>query len=100
MATFSSDIFFFHKDTNTFSVDMSQLDEGGTSPVWEAAYNDACDEGFKMVSSKTGQSVMYVVEQIDKNADQEIQGWHLIPTAESIRRVPACKGTKILVVNT
>lgn len=85
-----------------FSAEMSTLDMGGTTPVWCQAYNDACDEGIKVVSAHTGKSVMYVVEKVDyigEGSDREIAGWHLIPTAESIRQVPMCKGSTLFIIN-
>jgi hypothetical protein len=100
MATFSSKSFFFTPESNLFTVDMSTLDNGGTRPVFHQVYNDSIDEGFTMVSSSTGQNVDYVIDRTDYNNDNEILGWNLIPTDESIRKVPRCKGTRVLIVNT
>jgi len=88
----------YDKATRTFSAEISMLDQGGRINVWQQAYQDACDEGIKVVSHNTGKEVMYVVNRKDES-DGEIHGWHLIPTADSIRRVPECKGTKLFIMN-
>lgn len=91
--------FNYDKATRTFSADMSTLDQGRRFNVWHQAYSDACDEGIRLESHITGKEVMYVVEKRDMN-DTDIAGWHLVPTKESIRKVPECKGTKMFIVNT
>ena len=89
----------YDKETKTFSADMSQLDQGRRVNVWRQAYSDACDEGIMVISHTTGKEVMYVVERTDEN-DGDIRGWHLVPTKDSIRAVPECKGTKLFIINT
>lgn len=91
--------FNYDKATKTFSADMSQLDMGGRVMVWHQAYPDACDEGIKVTSHITGKEVMYVVDRRDELGG-ETKGWHLVPTADSIRKVPECKGTKLFIINT
>lgn len=88
----------YDKETKTFSAEISILDNGGSRLVWCQAYTDACDDGIKVVSHMSGKEIMYVVDRKDE-IEGEIQGWHLIPTDESIRRVPECKGTKLFIVN-
>jgi len=95
---FESKQFDWHADTQTFVEEISTLSQGGKVRVFSQVYDDACDEGFVMISSKTGQRVVYVVDGHDMN-DGDIMGWKLIPTRDSIRRVPSCKGTKVLIIN-
>ena len=97
--SFSSSDFDYNRETKTFVQEISSLSQGSTKQVFSQVYDDACDEGFRIVSKVTGKSVVYVVDGHDYNADNEIQGWRLIPTRDSIRRVPECKGTHVLVIN-
>jgi hypothetical protein len=88
----------FNKETKTFSAEISMLDNGGRLNIWHQAYSDACDEGIKVESHVTGKEVMYVVDRRDES-EGEVHGWHLIPTKDSIRSVPECKGTKLFIMN-
>lgn len=97
-AILSTKQFDFNRETNTFSAEISMLDEGGRKNIWHRAFSDACDEGLKVMSHKTGKEVMYYVHHTD-TFEGEIQGWHLLPTKESIRQVPECAGTKLFVMN-
>jgi hypothetical protein len=102
MTTLSSSEFDYNKETKTFSADISMLTNGGRRNVFVQVYNDAIDQGVRVVSVVTGKEVVYVVDGIDYLAPHdcdEIAGWRLIPTDESIRKVPQCKGTKMLIVN-
>lgn len=99
MTTISTKEFHYDAETKTFSADMSTLDMGGRRQVFCQAYTDACDAGIRVESASTGREVMYAVVKQDMN-DTDIAGWHLEPTADSIRRVPQCKGTKLFIVNT
>lgn len=103
MATFSSNQFFFDKQTKLFTTDMSMLDNGRTVQVFHKVYQDAIDQGFIMVSHHTGKEITFVIDKIDggdEEHDGEIMGWNLVPTAESIRKIPACKGMRVLIINT
>jgi len=104
--TFSSKDFDYSAENKMFSQEMSMLDKGGKRQVFSQVYDDACDEGFKMISKATGKAVYYVVdsedrdgENEDRDGENEILGWRLVPTRDSIRRVPECKGTHVLIIN-
>jgi hypothetical protein len=97
--SFWSSEFEYNPKTRTLVQEISTLSQGGSKQVFSRVYDDACDEGFKIVSKVTAHAVVYVVDGHDTNADNEIQGWRLVPTQDSVRRVPACKGTHVLVIN-
>lgn len=65
-------------------------------------YDDACDVGFTVRSSKTGDIVTYAMSSPfyqGDGEDTELAGWNFEPTSESIRKHPFCAGTKITVFN-
>ncbi len=65
--------FNYNPSTNCFTAEASDLSQytGGMSRV----YDDACDEGFVLVSHKSGNSVVMAVDKTDVN-DGDIAGWH------------------------
>jgi hypothetical protein len=68
----------------------------------QALFNDACDVGFAVKSTHTGAVVTYVMSKPiyqGEGEDREICGWEYVPTAESIRKVPDCKGTRATIFN-
>jgi hypothetical protein len=95
---FSSD-FSYDREQKMFTEEISTLSQGGRRQVFSQVYDDACDEGFKMISKVTGKIVYYVVDSEDRDGENELQGWRLVPTRDSIRRVPECKGTSVLIIN-
>ena len=54
---FSSKNFTYHADAKTFVSEASDMMNRHLQPL----YNDACDVGFSMKSSKTGRVVVYVL---------------------------------------
>jgi hypothetical protein len=62
-------------------------------------YDDACDVGFAVKSETTGNVVTYVMSEVLKNGEGEIEGWKYTPSYESIRKYPACADTKAIVFN-
>jgi hypothetical protein len=93
---FSTNSFSF-KD-GLFTQEISTLSMGGKLSVFHRVYTDACDEGLILVSDKTGREVEFVVDSIDKS-DGDIAGWRLVPTKESIRKVPSARGLRMLIIN-
>jgi len=65
----SSDLFDYEE--GTFFAEVSCLGD----PAWERVYDDACDEGFSVVSAKTGKHVVFAeVGQIEEYG--ELAGWN------------------------
>lgn len=83
---FSTKLFSF-KD-NLFTCEISTLSEGSRRPVFGRVYDDACDEGITLVSERTGQHIVFVVDDIDyygPEHEREIGGWRLKPAPEGVR---------------
>jgi hypothetical protein len=78
--TFSTDLFSF-KD-KLFTVEISTLSQGSRRPVFGRVYDDACDEGITLISERTGDKIVFVVDSIDysgQGEDREVAGWRLKP---------------------
>ena len=96
-STFSSSQFFWDKNTKELHQEVSSLTRGGGNSPFRAEGNQWF---VTVVSSKTGQSVNFKLIQVDKDASgEDVYGWRLVPTEESIQHVPACKGVRMLIVN-
>ena len=98
MATaFSSKLFGYSKQLGLFATDVSTLSNIGQ--VWDRIHPDSADQGFEMVSDKTGKASTWFVERVDIR-EGEVQGWNLKPTLGTVARLPGLQGTRMLVVNT
>ena len=87
--------FFYHPENRTFSQEISSL---GRYDLFQRIYDDACDTGFTMVSKKTGKEVVFFLSKdIDWAGDEG--KWIFEPIPESIRKVPAAKGLKVIIFN-
>lgn len=67
----------YFADKNTFVGDMSEIRGFGR------VHNDSCDEGFTLVSSRTGMEVVVVVIEVHTDAEGDITHWDLVPTDPS-----------------
>jgi len=92
---FSTDNFTYHAQAQTFVSEASEMENRHLQRM----YDDACDVGFSMKSSKTGRVVVYVLVDTVIDDDDGIQYWIFEPTAESVRKHPECVGTKVKVFN-
>ena len=96
---------FFHYDPKdrTFSQEISTLEgngmAGGGQPTFHQIYQDSCDVGLTLVSAATGKEVDYVVSLTEKDAEGDVQCWHLVPTKQALRKVPEARGTSIVIFN-
>lgn len=53
-------------------------------------YDDACDVGFAVKSSQTGNVVTFHMVNVVKDAEGELVKWEYELTSESARRHPEC----------
>jgi len=90
--------FFWSPASGLFSQDVSSLTRGPTENVFHRLYEDACDQGITLISDKTGQEAVYFVDSVDEEYG-EIQGWNLLPTPETVRKLPRLKNTRVLIGN-
>lgn len=91
----SSKLFSYDHDTNTFTVWVSELGRTPFGPI----FNDAIDDGFSIVSAKTGLAPDFYVVLSEKDGEHELVAWHLEPTADTVRLFPLLKNTKVVVFN-
>lgn len=96
---FRSTSFKYIKKTKTFTANMSVLSLDGAREILHRVYDDACDDGLVLISDVTGKSVTYVVVDTMTSRLASFSGWVLEPTQESVRKVPSCKGTQVIIFN-
>lgn len=73
---FSSDCFTFHKSTNSFTAEISELVGGTRHGPWARVWDDAIDEGLYVTSAKTGEKRLFTMEQI-MQAEGDVHCWIL-----------------------
>jgi len=95
MMRVSSARFTWGKSNRSFLTELSDL---GKDFQFERVYPDACDVGFAMVSAVTGREATFVETGRDMNGD-ELAGTWFSPTDETIKRWPAMKGVRVLIIN-
>ena len=83
-------MFHYHPEDKTFTQEISTL---GRDFQLGQVYDDACDEGFTMVSHHTGKHVAFAQCSVDKDREGDIAGWWY----ESV--TPGHKGFRCLVIN-
>jgi hypothetical protein len=53
-------------------------------------YDDACDVGFAVKSSQSGEVVTFHMVNVMKDGEGEVTGWEYELTDESARKYPEC----------
>jgi hypothetical protein len=99
MIYFSTRLFSYNKNSKTFSTEMSTLDEGGKKQVFCQVYNDAADEGFTLISHQTGDEIKFALDHVERDQDDDILFWDLVPDTRDLRGKPQCKGLTIRIFN-
>jgi len=71
---YSSSLFTWerHSHGSTGFVEMSDTHKKTT---WSQVWNDSCDIGFKVRSTKTGAEVLFIFEKELKGHENEVNGW-------------------------
>ena len=100
LITFCSNTFSWMKlsDGMILVVEASDLAYRHLQPL----YDDARDDGFAVRSNNTGEVVTYVMVSPfyrGDGEDTELAGWYYVPTTESCRDVPNCRGTTATIYN-
>lgn len=96
----STAMFHYDKQDRCFSQEMSTLQCGPKNrPVLERIYPDACDEGIRLISERSGQECVFYVDRTHVNRDNEITHWELFVTPECLRKMPHMKGVKVIIWN-
>jgi len=68
----SSKFFDYNGRTKVFAAEVSDLP---FHPIGSKIYDDACDVGFRMVSERTGEKLLFSLYHVDQNQEYEVQGW-------------------------
>lgn len=71
-APVSTECFTYDAATCTFTAEASSLPLRGFGRVWD----DSCDEGLTLVSHRTGDEVVFVLEHVEVD-DGDIRWWEL-----------------------
>jgi hypothetical protein len=95
MATILSSKFDYNRDTMQLIADVSDL---GVDP-FERVYGDACDVGIRIVSVRTGRSVMFVVHQEVRDAEGDILYWILKAVRDPRQQEPVLQLLTVKVFN-
>jgi hypothetical protein len=90
----SSKLFDWSAKDKQFTVEASTLGKNAIGQV----YDDACDEGFTMVSARTGKTATFYLVSRERYQG-EVTGWTLKPTGETLRKQPQLKGVTVRVFN-
>jgi hypothetical protein len=65
-------------------------------PVAGRLYDDACDIGFRLLSSKTHKIEAFYLAKEDKDGSgEDVYGWHFYPVNRELRDA----GVRILLIN-
>lgn len=66
----------------------------------ERLYDDACDVGLALVNPRTGNTTRWYLQQEIRCArENELLGWMLRPTPETVQKQPELKGYQFNLVN-
>jgi hypothetical protein len=95
---FSTSQFWWTPKSGLFSQDLSSLCRDPRVSIFHQLYNDSCDAGITLISDKTGKEADFFVNEVDMH-DGEVQGWYLLPTPETIRKLPRLNNTRVLIIN-
>lgn len=61
----------WHKDTNTFVTMASNLGRNHPSRI----FDDACDEGYVVISERTQRRVIFALSQTQRDAEGDVICW-------------------------
>lgn len=65
--------------------------EASDLPPFGRVYDDACDEGLTLISHRTGAEVVYGVEHIERDADNDLLYWELRPASRRDAGLPTVR---------
>lgn len=83
---------------NKLIAEASDLQQGSRRELFGAVYDDSCDEGFVIVSERTGREATFAVDSRDE-AEGEVRAWELVPTKKTLRQHPHLAGLRVVVLN-
>jgi hypothetical protein len=93
-----SDRFYYSPTEKEFSAESSDFCRRNKD-LFHRLYQDACDEGITIISTKTGVEVDYYISECIEDNEGDLLSWILIPTLESLRKTPLASGTSVVIFN-
>lgn len=95
----STQQFYFDTPTKHFVTEASELSQGGRIDMFHRIYDDAMDVGLVLVSHRTGREATYYLHEEKRNSDRDLMVWILLPTPQTLRKMPEVAGTEIHILN-
>ena len=92
---FPSDHFTYSKHSNCLTSEASDMGNRHLQPL----YDDACDVGFAVKSSTSGEVVTFHMVKVMTDGEGEVTGWEYELTAESARKHSECGRMTAVVFN-
>ncbi len=93
----NSRAFSWNPATREFSAEAAELDHAGHEYAGRL-YADAADQGFVMISAKTGETIEFALKDIQRN-NGEIVYWEFEPTWADKFYNPKLRGVRAVVFN-
>lgn len=89
--------FSYDSNTKVFFGEMSMFDHQKIDLL--AQLNEAGEQGFKMISAKTGKVVDFVLALVDREADGDLRSWIFKPSIGDVFNDQSLANVKVMVVN-
>lgn len=94
---FNSALFSHFPATKALVAEISDL--GARNP-FQPLYDDAADAGFALLNHKTGNVTRWSLSNTLRDpVENEVLGWNLVPTPETLRSNPETAGYTIRLLN-
>ncbi len=87
-ASISMERLHFVKDENMLVAEISDF---GKNWNFERVWDDACDEGMTIVSHHTGKKVVYAVDHIERDRENDLLYWDLKPADRVDSHLPTVR---------
>lgn len=94
---FNTKMFFFDKKSGNFSQEISSLGYGPNG-ITSQLFDDACDEGFVMVSDRTKAEVPFYLTFVETDAEDEIVCWNF-KSAPNTSNQPHLENLSVTIFN-
>lgn len=89
-----SDMLTHCAETKSFTCEASDL-HYPPSQVWD----DACDEGYTIISSRTGNQSVWAHYNNEYDPEGDLTGSNFTPTPETMRKFPQLRDYRLTVFN-
>lgn len=90
----SAKLFDWDNRSKVVIADISNL-----GPIPFQFINELTQCGLTVVSPNTGSGSTWVRTSIQTDDEGDIEAWHLVPTEETVERIPSLKGYEMIVFN-